>query len=187
MEVEDGKAYADPEKDGASTFMPTGPAYAPDEPGEPLIVSAVVRSTSGKPLAGAVVDLWQTTADGTYGGWLPSRQPPRRPWGSSTSTCPSTTCEARSSRTPRAATSTGPSCRAWSPRRRRGPLETFLHMLGRNTSRARHIHAYVSHEGHHRLTHQVHFDDDPVADTVSEGALARSLIYASVKHSDPTE
>ncbi|MEU0946271.1 hypothetical protein ABZ379_26425 [Streptomyces canus] len=68
-----------------------------------------------------------------------------------------------------------------------GHLETFLHMLGRDTSRARHIHAYVSREGHHRLTHQVHFDDDPVADTVSEGPLRRSLIYASVKHSDPAE
>lgn len=58
-----GRAYARPEKDGASTWMATGPAYvpgapeidnpgvlpmAPDEPGDTLFVSGVVRSTAGK-------------------------------------------------------------------------------------------------------------------------------------------
>lgn len=33
---------------------------APDEPGDTLFVSGVVRSTTGKPLPGAVIDLWQT-------------------------------------------------------------------------------------------------------------------------------
>jgi len=68
IEVSYGKAYAHPEKDGASTWMATGPGYvpgapeidhpavlpmAPDEPGDTLFVSGVVRSTSGKPLPGA--------------------------------------------------------------------------------------------------------------------------------------
>ncbi|MFJ7049965.1 hypothetical protein ACIQVC_42125 [Streptomyces sp. NPDC101112] len=54
-----------------STWMATGPAYvpgapeihnpgvlpmAPDEPGDTLFASGVVRSTSGKPLPGAVTD-----------------------------------------------------------------------------------------------------------------------------------
>jgi catechol 1,2-dioxygenase len=209
LEVEYGKAYADPEKDGASTFMPTGPAYvpdapeisnpgvlpmAPDEPGEPLIVSGVVRSTSGKPLAGAVVDLWQTTADGTYGGLAPEQAAPLAPLGVVDFDLLKyhlrgkivTDAEGRFEyRTVvpglESVTPPGP------PQDVPAHAGTFQHMLGRDTSRARHIHAYVSHEGHHRLTHQVHFDDDPVVDTVSEGAVARSLIYASVRHSDPAE
>ncbi|MER7927459.1 hypothetical protein ABTY96_30715 [Streptomyces sp. NPDC096057] len=59
MEVSYGRASAHPEKDGASTWMATGPAYvprapqignpgvppmAPDEPGETLLVSGTVRS-----------------------------------------------------------------------------------------------------------------------------------------------
>jgi len=91
MEVSYGRAYAHPEKDGASTWMATGPAYvpgapeidnpgvlpmAPDEPGETLFVSGTVRSTSGKPLPGAVIDLWQTTADGRYAGLTPEQAGP---------------------------------------------------------------------------------------------------------------
>ncbi|MET9850455.1 hypothetical protein [Streptomyces ossamyceticus] len=91
MEVSHGRAYAHPEKDGASTWMATGPAYvpgapridnpgvlpmAPDEPGETLLVSGTVRSTSGKPLPGAVIDLWQTTADGRHSGLTPEQAGP---------------------------------------------------------------------------------------------------------------
>src|SRR5262249_10214057 len=69
-----GGAYAHPEKDGATPWDMEGPAYLPgapllqshcvlpirpDEPGEPLIISGVVRSTTGKPLAGAIIDVWQ--------------------------------------------------------------------------------------------------------------------------------
>ncbi|WP_364705434.1 hypothetical protein [Streptomyces ossamyceticus] len=76
--------------------MATGPAYvpgapridnpgvlpmAPDEPGETLLVSGTVRSTSGKPLPGAVIDLWQTTADGRHSGLTPEQAGPwRAPW-----------------------------------------------------------------------------------------------------------
>ncbi|MFF0012780.1 hypothetical protein [Streptomyces sp. NPDC005374] len=93
MEVSYGRAYAHPAKDGASTWMATGPAYvtgapeidnpgvlpmAPDEPGATLLVSGTVRSTSGKPLPGAVIDLWQTTADGRYVGLTPEQAGPQQ-------------------------------------------------------------------------------------------------------------
>ena len=63
-------------------------------------------------------------------------------------------------------------------------LDDLLHMLGRANSRARHIHAYVTHEDHHMLTHQIHFDGDPLVDTVSEGAIARELIHKTELHED---
>jgi catechol 1,2-dioxygenase len=63
-------------------------------------------------------------------------------------------------------------------------LDDLLHMLGRVNSRARHIHAHVTHEDHHMLTHQIHFDGDPLVDTVSEGALARESIHKTELHED---
>ena len=36
------------------------------EPGEPLIVTGLVRSTSGQPIAGATVDVWQPDANSIY-------------------------------------------------------------------------------------------------------------------------
>ncbi|QOV33216.1 hypothetical protein IM697_23510 [Streptomyces ferrugineus] len=64
-------------------------------------------------------------------------------------------------------------------------LDDLLHMLGRADSRARHIHAYVTHGDHHVLTHQIHFEGDPLVDTVSEGAIARDLIHRAELHDDP--
>lgn len=36
------------------------------EPGEPLIITGVVRDSAGVPIAGAVVHAWQTDRDGHY-------------------------------------------------------------------------------------------------------------------------
>ncbi|MFF9038273.1 hypothetical protein ACF090_22715 [Streptomyces sp. NPDC014892] len=127
IEVSFGRAYAHPEKDGASTWMATGPGYvpgapqidnpsvlpmAPDEPGDTLFVSGVLRSTAGKPLPGAVIDLWQTTADGRYAGLTPEQAGPLEGPDVVDFDLPKYHLRGRSSRMPRAATSTGPSCRA---------------------------------------------------------------------------
>lgn len=60
---------------------------------------------------------------------------------------------------PRAATSTGPSCRGWSPRRCRAACSTASRTFwdGRG---------------------------DPLVDTVSEGAIARELIHKTELHED---
>jgi hypothetical protein len=78
-----GATYAHPETDGASYWEMEGPAnlpgappldspavlpMRPDEPGEPLIVSGTVRSTTGEPLPGAVLDLRQIDANNIYSG-----------------------------------------------------------------------------------------------------------------------
>jgi protocatechuate 3,4-dioxygenase beta subunit len=64
---------------GATESTVLGPAYVPDSPwrangdaiGEdlgasPLLVSGLVRDTSGAPLRGATVDVWQTASNGYY-------------------------------------------------------------------------------------------------------------------------
>jgi catechol 1,2-dioxygenase len=74
-------------RQAAAACVPTadnvkGPAYrkgapfrdrlcAVDEPGEPLIVSGTVTSAAGcTPLAGALLDVWQTDARGLYSNLL---------------------------------------------------------------------------------------------------------------------
>ncbi|MEU0946253.1 catechol 1,2-dioxygenase [Streptomyces canus] len=203
MEVSYGRAYAHPEKDGASTWIPTGPAYvpgapeidnpgvlpmAPDEPGETLLVSGTVRSTSGKPLPGAVIDLWQTTADGRYAGLTPEQAGPLEGLDVVDFDLPKYHLRGKivadaeghyEYRTvlPGVETAAVP-----------GSLfDGLLLMLGRANSRARHIHAHITHDDHHMLTHQIHFDGDPLVDTVSEGAIARELIHKTELHDDPAE
>ena len=48
-------------------FIDNGGDVAPaGEPGDPLVVRGVVTDTTGRPLAGAVVDVWQCSATGEY-------------------------------------------------------------------------------------------------------------------------
>ncbi len=132
-----------------------------------------------------MIDLWQTTADGRYAGLTPEQAGPLEGLDVVDFDLPKYHLRGRSSRMPRAATSTGPSCRGLEPAAAPGSLlDDLLHMLGRANSRARHIHAYVTHEDHHMLTHQIHFDGDPLVYTVSEGAIARELIHKTELHED---
>lgn len=202
-EVSYGQAYANPEKDGASSWMPVGPAYVPgapeignpgvlpmaeDEPGQPLIVSGLVRSTSGKPLAGAVIDMWQTTADGRYSGLTHEQAGPLDGLDVVDFDLPkyhlrgkiTTDAEGRYEyRTvvPGVEAAAAP-----------GSLfERLLRSLGRADSRARHIHALVGHEDHHLLTHQIHFEGDELVDAVVEGSIRHATIFATELHDDPAD
>lgn len=54
-------------------YMAGMPDRAPGEnmaltPGEPALVHGYVRDTDGRPLAGAVLDVWQTASNGMYSG-----------------------------------------------------------------------------------------------------------------------
>ncbi|KPI18521.1 intradiol ring-cleavage dioxygenase [Actinobacteria bacterium OK074] len=200
-EVSYGRAYANPEKDGASTWMATGPAYvpgapeienpgvlpmAPDEPGQPLIVSGVVRSTSGKPLPGAVIDLWQTTDDGRYAGLTHEQAGPLEGLDLVDFDLPKYHLRGKIVADAEGRYEYRTVVPGVEPAAVPGSmLDDLLHMLGRATSRARHIHAYVSQDDHHMLTHQIHFEGDPLVDTVTEGAIARELIHGTELHDDP--
>ncbi|MGW3507136.1 dioxygenase family protein [Streptomyces sp. NPDC000994] len=116
---------------------------APDAPGETLIVSGVVRSTSGEPLAGAVVDLWQTDTEGLYSGItagqvgpLPIVNPHLSKYHLRGKIV--TDAEGRYE------------CRTVVPGLESltvpgAVFDELLHKLGKANSRARHIHANVTH------------------------------------------
>lgn len=180
--------------------MATGPAYvpgapeidnpgvlpmAPDEPGDTLFVSGVVRSTTGKPLAGAVIDFWQTTADGRYAGLTPEQAGPLEGLDVVDFDLPKYHLRGKIVADAEGRYEYRTVVPGVEPAAVPGSLlDDLLHMLGRANSRARHIHAHVTHEDHHMLTHQIHFDGDPLVDTVSEGAIARELIHKTELHED---
>lgn len=77
-----------PRPAGATPETGAGPFYRADMPrvgmdksisrdgrGEPLLVSGVVTGLDGKPVGGAVVEVWQANAEGVYENQEPDRQP----------------------------------------------------------------------------------------------------------------
>ena len=49
-----------------SPIYPNGSAIYSDTEGEPVTVSGTIKSPSGKPIQGALVDVWQTAPNGLY-------------------------------------------------------------------------------------------------------------------------
>jgi catechol 1,2-dioxygenase len=197
-----GVAYANPDKDGASTWYPAGPAYVPgapqldrpyvlpqrpDERGEVLFVSGTVRSTTGEPVSGALVDIWLTDTDGHYsnltkdmlgvvGAHIDESLPSYNLRGRLT-TDEHGSYEYRAIVPGIEEVGVPPG----------GPLERLVNGRDRVGVRPRHLHAIVSHDGFHTLTHQIHFDGDPIVDRVIEGAVAKSTVLKSELHDDPAD
>jgi catechol 1,2-dioxygenase len=187
---------------GASTWYPAGPAYVPgaplldrpyvlpqrpDERGEILFVAGTVRSTTGEPISGALIDIWLTDADGHYsnltkdmlglvGAHIDQSLPSYNLRGRLTT-------DEHGSYEYRAIVP-GIEEVGFPPG---GPLERLVNALDRVGARPRHIHTIVSHDGFHTLTHQIHFDGDPIVDQVIEGAVPKSTVLKSELHDDPAD
>ena len=138
---------------GATESTIFGPFYVPDAPvrangesidlnneGEPLLVRGAVRSTDGTPLAGALVDVWQTAPNGFYDVQDPTQ--PRFNFRGRFFTDRSGRYEFRTARP------------VPYPIPDDGPVGRMLSATGRHPWRAGHIHALVSADGHARLITQ---------------------------------
>ncbi|MDX2735602.1 dioxygenase family protein [Streptomyces caniscabiei] len=199
----EGREYANPERDGASTFLPTGPAYVPgapvlerpyvlpmrpDEPGETLFVSGQIRSTSGEPLAGAELDIWMANNVGDYSNMTPEMLAPL-------------VLELDESLPPfnlRGRMLTDEDgrfeYRTVMPRIEDlgipdgGPLDRFFRNLGHVEVRPLHIHAVVSATGFHTLITQAHFSGDPnVGNTTEPRSTPESSVFETQLHDDPND
>jgi catechol 1,2-dioxygenase len=114
-----------------------------EDPGQRLVVSGVVRSLAGKPLAGATLDIWQTSSRGLYAVQDPTQ----------------------SATNLRGIFTTGPDGRyefitvrpVDYPIPTDGPVGRLLEISARQPIRPAHIHMIVSAPGHHSLT--THFFD----------------------------
>ncbi|GAA0702301.1 catechol 1,2-dioxygenase [Streptomyces malaysiensis subsp. malaysiensis] len=195
-----GATYAHPEKDGASHWEMEGPAHRagapilhspavlpmrPDEPGEPLIVSGTVCTTSGDPLPGAALEIWQVDANNVYSGMDISDFAPLNIPNDSTG-IPTHNLRARiiteadgryEFRTVMPGTETFGLAMD-------GPLATLTRALQLQGLRPLHIHAIVSADGCLPLTTQIYFDGDPLVTSTIEGPVPAGAVKATTRHDD---
>jgi catechol 1,2-dioxygenase len=175
---------------GGTETSVEGPFYAPNapvmkspcvlphrenEPGDVLLVSGRVKTVDGDPLPGAMVDMWQSDAEGAYSHFnIPEAQ---APWNL------------------RARVLVGENGRfevqTWVPSPyqvpKDGPTGALLRGIGRHAWRPAHLHLRVTHDSCETLTTQLFFTGDPWIDSDVVGAVKQSLIVTLNKHDDPVE
>lgn len=203
----EGATYAHPETDGASHWEMQGPAHLPgapllnspavlpmrlDEPGEPLIVSGTVRSTTGEALPGAVLDVWQIDANNVYSGMKGSDfGMPDVPLDipNDTTGVPPFNLRARI-----VADNAGhyefrtvmPGLESFGLRPG-SPLAALADALRLPGDRPLHIHSIVSAAGFLPLTTQIYFDGDPLVEGVLEGPVPPSTVKTTTRHEEPDD
>lgn len=139
-------------------------------PGTPLWVDARVTGAEGRPLAGAIVDVWQSNDDGYYDVQLPDLDGP--------------VLRARF----RTAADGG--LRFWSilpspyPIPEDGPVGAMLTAVGRHPYRAPHLHFMISAPGHHRLITQLFVAGGDYLDSDAVFGVKDALIVQFAEHTD---
>lgn len=150
-------------------YVPKAPRYEPgtniclDGKGEPLVVKGRVLDTNGRPVKGALVDVWQTNDDGFYDVQQKGVQPDWNLRGVFT-TDENGEYWFRSSK-PR-----------FYPIPDDGPVGKLLGALGRHPNRAAHIHFIVSAEGYDPVITHIFSPDCEYLDQDSVFGVKDSLI-----------
>jgi protocatechuate 3,4-dioxygenase beta subunit len=172
--------------DAATESTVLGPFYIADAPlrayGESIaladdapraVVSGVVRGPDGKPIPGALLDIWQTASNGMYDVQDPS-QPPFNLRGR---------FHARDDGSYRFVT-VRPACY---PVPDDGPVGRLLRATERHPWRAAHIHAIVSADGYRPVTTHIFDADSDYLDSDAVFGVKDSLIRPFVRHDDSAE
>jgi catechol 1,2-dioxygenase len=134
-----------------------------DEPGERLRFSGTVRSTDGTPLRGAMLDVWQISADGGYSHFHPG--------------FPEYNLRGRLTTDEQGRFEFETVVPVPYEIPKEGATGRLLAALGRNAYRPAHIHLKLSQQGHRPLTTQIYFAGDPWLDRdVVIGATKASLV-----------
>jgi catechol 1,2-dioxygenase len=152
---------------GAPTIEPGADGVArlpmrPDEAGDRLVFTGVVRSTAGEPLPGAVLDVWQADGHGLYSRFAPG--------------LPEWNLRGRMATGADGRFAIGTVLPA--PYDIPGEPHTarVLELLGLEPHRPAHIHVKVERAGHAPLTTQVYFAGDPWLEHDVVGAARPSLV-----------
>jgi catechol 1,2-dioxygenase len=135
----------------------------------PLFMRGQVRDTDGKPLAGAIVDVWQANTSGTY-SWFDTTQ-------SAFNLRRRIETDAQGNYRFRSIVPSGYGCPPT------GPTQHLLDQLGRHGQRPAHIHFFISAPGHRHLTTQINLSDDPYLHNDFAYATRDELI-AQIRFSD---
>ena len=155
-------------RDGAPT-VESGANIAPrDETGQPLLVSGHVRDLGGKPIAGAMLDVWQSDSKGLYDQQLPPGTPLHMRGIFHTDG------EGRYLiRTTRPVAYTIPDD---------GPVGKMLRATNRHPWRPAHIHFVVSADGFEPVTTHIFDSVDKYLDSDTVFAVKDSLICEFKEH-----
>ncbi len=143
------------------------------EQGEVLFMEGQVRDTDGKPVAGAIVDVWHANTLGGYSFFDPSQQP----WNLRRRI--ETDAEGRYRF--RSVLPAGYGCPP------DGPTQKLLTLLGRHGQRPAHVHFFVSAPGYRQLTTQINIAGDKFLYDDFAFATREELIPAVNRHADGTD
>jgi len=139
--------------------------------GEALIMKGRVLDTAGKPIPGAIVDVWHANTSGAYSYFDTSQTPYNNRRRIETDGQGSYKLQ-----------SIVPSGYAVPPR---GTAETLLGAVGRHGHRPAHIHFFVSAPGYRHLTTQINIDGDPYLHDDFAYATRDELIVHLTRHEEP--
>jgi catechol 1,2-dioxygenase len=145
----------------------------PDEQGDVLFFTGTVTDTSGRPLAGAELDMWQADANGHYSNIHPD--PPEFNLRGRFHADRDGAFEVRTILPPPYEIP------------KDGPTGTVLRALGRHFYRPAHLHLKVRHPGHEELTSQLYFAGGEWLHSDVANAVRGELILSLSKHDDPAE
>jgi protocatechuate 3,4-dioxygenase beta subunit len=149
-----------------------GDTISKDGSGEPVYVSGRVLDQTGRPIAGATLDVWQTSSDGYY-----DIQDPRQA-GMNLRGLFTTGADGRFFfRTVKPSSYPIPTD---------GPVGKMLVALGRHPMRPAHIHFIVGAPGFEPVTTHMFVAGDDYLDSDAVFGVKDSLIVDFVAHDDPT-
>ncbi|TCP95858.1 hydroxyquinol 1,2-dioxygenase [Sphingomonas sp. PP-F2F-A104-K0414] len=136
------------------------------EDAEPLVMSGRVLSADGTPVAGAIIEVWQTAPNGLY-----DVQDPDQPKGHLRATLEADQDGAYAFETILPVSYAIPDD---------GPVGQLLHGLGRHPNRPAHIHFMISATGYQRLVTHLFVEGDPYLESDAVFGVKPSLIVAPV-------
>jgi catechol 1,2-dioxygenase len=162
-----------------------GPLYVADAPpvkgearldqdpenGEVLFVEGQVRDTEGKPVGGAIVDVWHANTKGGYSFFDPSQ--------SAYNLRRRIEADAEGRYRFRSILPSGYGCPP------DGPTQQLLTAIGRHGNRPAHIHFFVRAPGFRQLTTQINIADDAYLHDDFAFATREGLIADLLRHTDP--
>ncbi len=153
-----------------SPVMPVGANLVGDNAGERVLLRGRVLDTSGLPLAGALLDFWQTNAAGLYSQMDPTQSPYNlrcRMHADADGTFALVTVKPRYYSVPYD-----------------GPVGDLLRAGARHAWRPGHFHVVVTAPGHRRLMTEIFADDDPYVDGDAVFGVRRALVAHFVRRDD---
>lgn len=147
-----------------SPTVPLGADLSKDNEGDVVLLTGIVRDIEGRPISGAIIDMWQTNAAGTY-----ATQDPAQP-------DENLRCKQVCNADGRYAFTTvapGPYTIPLD-----GPVGALVERTGRSPWRPAHFHFIVRADGHRSLVTELFFPDDPHVDSDAVFGVREPLVRA---------